>query len=226
MGKTDSVLPVRDPASPSGCALAFIFQGNNDPVDDAWAEQRFKLGRSGGEPLREVFVGFVLSTPPNYRHRKPKGADNNKLLRLWDNDYNKSMVHVGMSTTGRSNSAGSSQMIVEYSTPKGTGNYNKGPWYPVMRPGGIDTVGFYVRASSGIGIPDGTIRVWWNRKLVYEQTDLPLAKPQAAPGAFNALGNGYLLGWANSGFNERTEFHVWRFVLAAQPVPWFLPPGR
>jgi len=61
----------------------------------------------------------------------------------------------------------------------------------------------------------------------YEQdTKTSLAKPQASPGAFNALGNGYLLGWSNSGFDQRTEFHVWRFVLAPHPVPWFLPAGR
>ena len=221
-GRTDSVVPVRDEASPSGCALAFIFQGSPDPADDGWAEQRFRLGKVNGESVRELFVGFVIKTPPNYEHRQPKGPNNNKMLRLWDRDYSKSMVHLGMSSVRRGNSDASA-MIVEYSTAKGTGTYNTGPWNPVFRPGGVDTVGFYVRLSSGANIPDGVIRVWWNRRLVYDHANLPLARVQQAPGSFNGLGNGYLLGWADSGFTERTEFHVWRFILAPQPVPWFLP---
>ena len=218
---TDSVVAVRDAASPSGCALAFIFQGNANPVDDSWAEQRFRLGKVNGDAAREVFVGFVIHTPANYVHRKPKGPDNNKMLRLWDRDYNKSMVKVGMSSLRRGE--GGSAMIVEYSTGKGTGTYNLGPWNPVFRPGGVDTVGFFVRLSSGTNTPDGAIRVWWNRRLVYDHANLPLARDQKAAGAYNGLGNGYLLGWANSGFNERTEFHVWRFIIAPQPVSWFLP---
>jgi hypothetical protein len=221
-GRTDSVIPVRDEASPSRCALGFIFQGNADPVDDSWAEQRFRLGKVNGEAVREIFVGFVIKIPMNYVHRKPKGPDNNKMLRLWDRDYNKPMVKVGMSSIRRENSSGSS-MIVEYTTSKRTGTYNLGPWSPVFRPGGVDTVGFFVRLSSGTNIPDGVIRVWWNRRLVYDHSNLPLAWAQQAPGAYNGLGNGYLLGWANSGFTERTEMHVWRFILAPQPVPWFLP---
>jgi hypothetical protein len=216
------VVPVRDETSPSGCALAFVFQGNADPADDSWAEQRFTLGKVNGEAVRELFVGFVIHTPSNYLHRKAKGPNNNKLLRLWDRTYNKSMVHLGMSTLRRANSDGSA-LIIEYSGATGTGNYNTGPWHPVFQPGGVDTVGFYVRLSSGADIPDGVIRVWWNRRLVYDHSNLPLAKVQQAPGAYNGLGNGYLLGWANSGFTQRTEFHVWRFILASQTVPWFLP---
>ena len=219
-GRTDSVIPVRDEASPSGCALAFIFQGNADPGDDSWAEQRFKLGKVNGDAVRELFVGFVIHTPANYVHRQPKGPDNNKLLRIWDREYSKSTVHLGMSTVRR---GGGSAMIVEYSTAKGTGTFNTGPWNPVFRPGSADTVGFLVRLSSATDTPDGRIRVWWNRRLVYDHANLPLAKAQRNPGAYNGLGNGYLLGWANSGFTERTELHVWRFILAPQPVPWFLP---
>jgi hypothetical protein len=223
-GDPDSVVTVRDPDSPSGCALAFVFGGSSNLADDAWAEQRFRVGQVRGEPLREVFVGFVIHTPPNYVHRDAKGPDNNKLLRLWDRSYNKSMVHLGMSTMPRKQPFGSSQLEVEYSTPRGS--EGKGPWSPAFRANGVDTVGFYVRTSSGIGMPDGAIRIWWNRRLVYDQAGLMLAKPQAAPGAFNGIGNGYLLGWSNSGFSERTEFHVWRFVIAPQPVAWFLPSGR
>jgi uncharacterized protein YwbE len=223
-GDPDSVLTVRDPVSPSGCALAFVFGGSADPADDAWAEQRFKLGKVRGEALRELFVGFVLATPANYVHRDAKGPDNNKILRLWDQNYSGSVVHLGMSALRRSNGSGS-QLTVEFKQDGHTGNYNTGPWSPILTPSKADTIGFYVRTSSGVNVPDGVIRVWWNRVLKYEHTNLRLASVAQGPG-YNGLGNGYLLGWANSGFDQRTEFHVWRFLLAPTPLPWFLPPTR
>lgn len=222
-GDPDTVSVVRDPASPSGCALAIIYQGNPDLADDAWAEQRFTLGKVDGASLREVFVGFVLSTPRNYVHRDAKGPDNNKLLRLWDQNYSGSVFHVGMSAIRKP--AGGSQLTAEFKQDGHTGNYKSGPWNPIFTPGKADTIGFYVRTSSGVNVPDGIIRIWWNRELKLDRSNLRLANVSKGPG-FNGIGNGYLLGWANSGFTERTEFHVWRFLMAPAPLPWFLPPSR
>jgi hypothetical protein len=119
-----------------------------------------------------------------------------------------------------------SQLTAEFKQDGRTGNYNTGPWVPILTPGKADTIGYYVRTSSGVNIPDGVIRIWWNRRLVYEHADLRLTNVGKDPKSYNGLGHGYLLGWANSGFTDRTVFHVWRFLLAPKPVAWFLPPVR
>jgi hypothetical protein len=217
----DSVSAVQDPDSPSGCALAFVFAGNPDPADDAWAEQRFRVGRVEGEPAREIFIGFVVKVPSNYNHRDAKGPDNNKLLRLWDERYRPSVVHLGMSALRKPDGRGS-QLSVEYMEGRKTDNFNKGPWNIILTPGRVDTVGFYVRIPSSMNGSDGAIKIWWNRQLKLNLTGLRLANPTKDGKGYNGIGNGYLFGWANSGFTERTELHVWRFIIAGKPVEWFM----
>jgi hypothetical protein len=90
----------------------------------------------------------------------------------------------------------------------------------------VDTVGFYAKVSSGVDIPDGVIKVWWNRILIYSRDTLRLTKKITTADSlkgYNGFGHGYLLGWSNSGFWQRTEMHVWRFLIARKPVAWFLP---
>ncbi len=216
-GVRDSIRVVDDARGDAGCALALIFQADT-LGGDGWAEQRFTIG---GKPTA-VFVGFVLASPANYRHRTDNPS-NNKLLRLWDLDYNSSQIHVGMSTMPRSD--GRSQLIAEYNPPSGTGmgNYGTGPYTVAMYPSAVDTIGYYTKASSAVGATDGVIRIWWNRTLIYNKTNLALTKNPPLAGSYNAFGNGYLLGWANSGFAVRTEMRVLRFVLAPAPIAWFLP---
>lgn len=221
VGATDSVRVVADPQSPSGCALAVIYQGGPSG-DDGWAEPRFTVGMIDGQHVQEIFVGFVVKVPTNYAHRNDSPS-NNKLLRVWDLVYNNSVAHVGMSTLS-SGSTGQSNVIVEWSnTSNVTGNWGTGPWSRVFLPGATDTVGFYAKVASGLNVKDGVIKVWLNRRAIYARTDVDNNTSSTAAGSFAGFGNGYLLGWANSGFAERTELRVWRFVLATKPVSWFLP---
>lgn len=233
-GRPDSIRVGVNPRSPSGCSLEFVHQGGPILTDDSWVEQRFRLGLVGGQPVREVFVGMIWEHDSSYIHREPGGADNNKILRLWDKEYQGSVVHLGMSNLAVQATAttGVSQMIVEYmctvapcgpSSGTGTGNFGTGPWNRTFRAGSVDTVGFYARTASAVGAPDGIIRVWWNRQLVYNRTDLRLANNSTVAGAFNGFGNGYLPGWANSGYPWRTVQRLRRFVLAPAPLAEFLP---
>lgn len=221
-GAPDSIVVVLDGRGPDGCAMAVIFQGDVSGAD-GWSEPRFRIG---GKP-KEIFVGWIMASPPNYFHRDDTGPDNNKLLRLWDYDYNTSQIHVGMSTlpyaVGTS-SYGKSQMIVEFSSPGGgTGNFGMGPWKLAMQAGKIDTVGFYSKTASAVGAKDGVISVWWNRVSIFHRDTLPVTKAPPSANAYNGFGNGYILGWANSGFTERTEYRILRFIIAPKPPAWFLP---
>jgi hypothetical protein len=211
----DGVAVSADPGSPSGYSLAFTYKGSSDLTDDGWAEQPFKLPK-----LTEIFICMEIATPLNYVHRDVS-PDNNKLLRLWDEKYSsgQSTVHLGMSTINKpGTSPGASQVIVEYKKTGtvGTGNYNTGPWRTLLRPGQVDRVGFYAKVATSPTIADGVIKVWLNGELVYDQTALALMNQSSYGG--NWFENGYVFGWANSGFTQTTVIRLRKFLVARTPV--------
>ena len=59
------------------------------------------------------------------------------------------------------------------------------------------------------------IKVWWNNKLVYTQTTLGTTQ---ADNGMNYFSNGYLFGWANSGFTETTTMRLRKFLVARTPT--------
>jgi len=212
LGSEEAVAVVADPTNVSGYVLGFTYGGNPSLPDDGWAEQRVKFPN-----LTECYIGMEVGVPDNYVHREPGGADNNKLLRLFDMQYNPSMVHLGMSTLHKPGTTpGRSQMIVEFANSQQggfTGNYATGPWNLVFTPGAVERVVFRHKVASGIGVADGIIQVWWNGALVYDLSDLATTK--ACEGGVNAIVNGYLFGWSNSGFTETTTMRLRQFIVAA-----------
>jgi len=209
----DKVGVLADPDAASGYSLAFTYKGNADIADDGWAEQTFKLPQ-----MTEVFVCMVVASPANYVHRNAS-PNNNKLLRLWDTDYAKSTVQLGMSTLSKPNTSPSqSQVIVEFKQngTTGTGNFGTGPWTTVFRPASVDTIGFYSRVATNSTSNDGIIKVWINGTQVYSQTSLALMIPGMSGG--NHFQNGYLFGWANSGFATTTVIRLRKFLVARGPT--------
>lgn len=220
----DSIFVTSDQSAPSGCVLKMVYQADVDGQDGK-LEQHFKVGLVNGQRLKEVFVGFIIKSPANYQHRNSTGPDNNKLLRLWDLSYQASVVHLGMSTYINTVTPGRSRFMLEYTAVgESLGPKSIGTNFPVFNPGTVDTIGYWAKVSSVIGAADGEIKLWHNRKLLQHITGVRLSKPSSLAGAFNGFGHGYLLGWSNSGFTQRTQFDVWRFLIAPAPIPWFLPP--
>ncbi len=213
-GLADAIGVVTDLSNPSGFSLGFTFTGNASLADDAWSEQTMHF-----PDLTRCYIEFRLRIPDNYAHRDATGPDNDKLLRLYDEDYSSSVIHVGLSTLPRVDLT--SQIIVEYkkSGGTGTGNYGLGPWTPVFTPGQLYDIGFEVIRASGVGVADGVIRVWVNNTLVEEDTDLKLCNSVASPAlAANVIRNGYIMGWANSGFTETTVIKVQRIIVATERI--------
>ena len=98
-------------------------------ADDAWAEQRFTLGQGRGS-YRSARSSSASCLPHPVQlpcTATPKGPDNNKLLRLWDRDVQQ--VHGqgrhAHHAQARSRAGHAASWSVDYSTPKGTGNYGK-----------------------------------------------------------------------------------------------------
>ena len=214
-------------ARPGAKSLRFRFVGG-PTSDDAWSEQRFRLGRK----LSEVYISFSLYIPgpgdahlgtASYRHRDdPAGPINNKVFRLWDVDYNRSDVQFGFSTRlmpgGLSRLTrewlvrGSDGRLQENSTgnayPEWITDQDRGHWIQVQIRG---------RLSRGPNADDGLIQVWKNGRLVVDQQGMHFWSDWA--GANNYFLNGYLLGWANSGFDETTHLYVDDVVISATPIP-------
>ena len=70
------------------------------------------------------------------------------------------------------------------------------------------------RNSSTLAAKDGITQLWKNGVKVYERLDMPMFIAGA-----NYLDKGYILGYANSGFDEDTTFYVTKFELYGSPPP-------
>jgi hypothetical protein len=221
-GKEGELPMVTNQLSRSGsCSLKFTYLGGA-AGDDAWSEQRFSLGKK----LSEIYLQWYQYFPSGYdahpvggryAHRNDTGPDNNKLLRLWDDDYARYRVKLGFSTLPTS--GGDSQIITEYGTNrKGVGprgaksdrygitNARRGRWLRIQ---------VHVRLAS-IANNDGVIEMWIDGVKTISNTALPLFP---AGGIGNYLRNGYLMGWANSGFDVDSVTFIDDVVISGVPIP-------
>ena len=75
------------------------------------------------------------------------------------------------------------------------------------------------KRATAMGANDGLCQIWKNGVLVYEVLDFPL---------FSATNNfftqGYLLGYANSGFEETTTFYITKYELYGDTPPEGITP--
>lgn len=213
----DSRVRVSDEWARSGeQALRFTFASG--PVGtDAIAEQRFSV-----DPFPEVRLDFWLYVPDNYQHRRD-GSANNKFFRFWNgngwsltseletnaDDYGASGFKRFLSES--ENCDGSTNW--PSSTPSVRNVIGPGPQY-AMQPGTWNHVDIRYRAAPSCPTPEdndgGRIEVWINGALVH-WIDRGFWARGPAGGMAEA---GYLLGWANSGFNEDTVFFIDDFRLS------------
>lgn len=207
-------------ARSGSCSLKFTFVGGA-AGDDAWSEQRFSFGKK----LSEVYIQWYQYFPsgydarplgPRFAHRNDTGPDNNKLLRLWDDDYSNYRVKVGMSTLPTS--GGDSQIFPEFGTNKsgvgqngaradlqGITDARRGRWVRIQ---------VHVRLASVFN-NDGIIEMWVDGVKTFTNTTLPL---YPTGGVGNYLRNGYLMGWANSGFTSTSVTFIDDITISGVPI--------
>lgn len=174
-----------------GMGLAFFFEGG-DVTDDSYAEARFILDKA----YSHLIISFNLYIPSNYFHRSSK-PDNNKLFRLWSNEY-KDREKIGSSLRS---SSGGSYIGTDYRLkPKwGMSTTNK------TRTGFISDAdkAKWMAVKLDVVAPSdsskGSIAIYKNGELFLKDD----AVPNIVPGR-QGYQKGYLLGWANSGFSTDT----------------------
>ena len=194
-------------------SLRFFFKGKASG-SDATAEQRFDIGRN----LREIWVEFYIYYPngteglgARYYHRTDTGSNNNKFLRIWGDVYSASN-EVGASTWPLD--GGDSRLGFEYEKDeKPMGAYGSGGPNPFVHNGNRGRwthVQFHARLGSGPEAFDGSMELW-----VDGAKTTALDNKSGKPGldlynsdAMNYFNEGYLLGWANSGFDKDTYIFI------------------
>lgn len=203
-------------------SVKFFYKGNTDLTADAYSELPFRLD----QVYKEIWVRYWLYIPSNYYQRIPTGASNNKgLLYAWSGSYNNNPpTLVGVNFTPTDN--GSSRVDINWRTDGNTsqhyGSYNwsqnmyinsldmDSTGHPIVidsqkDPGHWDDFVIQMKVADP-GIADGVISIWKNGQLIARwnnATDYYSADP-----SMNGFESGYVLGWANSGFNEDTVFYM------------------
>ena len=182
--------------------------------DGTWAELRF-----GGLPrLNEVYVQYYLYMPsgtenpsvgPKVTVLNPGGND--KFFRIWADDYG-AAPKLGASTWSQSGNTGALGHEYTYTPPSGVPwGMGQGPTAPPLVPFIIDAnKGRWIQMRlhfkvSGSDNRSGVIQIWADGRLLVDQTQLAVYPPN---GVGNYLANGYILGYANSGFAPGQYMYV------------------
>jgi len=182
--------------------------------DGTWAELRF-----GGLPrLSEVFVQYYLYMPngaetpsvgPKVTVLNPGGND--KFFRIWADDYNAAPKY-GASTWSRPGNIGVLGSEYTYVADNGeVWGMGQGPTPSPVVPLIIDANKgrwLQIRIRTKVSGPDnrsGVIQIWVDGVLMVNDTSLHTYAPG---GTRNYFANGYILGYANSGFQPGQFMYV------------------
>jgi len=190
----------RTAVTASNQSARFLFSGKSS--GHAFSELRFDLGAA----YREVWLQFRLFIPSNYKHRKFSNANNFKFLRIWPRNY-RDREKVGFSNwQSRSGSSGS-RLVADWAV-NGQGLGPKGdrvdPFISEADRGKWMTVKIHVKAAASSS-QHGTLRVWKNGNLVLNNNG---TVNNYHSGEGHAYRYGYLLGWANAGFDKDTIIYI------------------
>ena len=178
--------------------------------EDSSAEQRFEMGRN----LSELWVEYDLHIPSNFALRADFPA-NNKFLALWTDTYDAAgRITVVLeyerngtdSSRSRSIANGSESQAAGMLSNAGDRTYTEsfitaakaGAWYRIR---------VHFRMASASGQTNGVFEVMMGNELVWRsRSDYVWYPVNGSSVAY--IRNGYLMGWANSGFTDETDFHL------------------
>jgi hypothetical protein len=193
------------------------FRYDSTPQDrHIWAEQRFDIG----QVLSEVWIEYYLWVPENYYHRDGPGTDNNKFFFLWDSgDYpggaaGQVSVMLSLEYAG----GGDSDLILMWSNQTTMMKTSGAPHWKnalLAARGKWNRIRYHIKAASRPGAQDGVFQFWWDDMLRISATNLPLYD-----NGDNGFRRGYLMGYDNSGYNERTDFYIDDFKVYSRNPGW------
>jgi hypothetical protein len=175
---------------------------------NSWAEQRFSL--SSAHP--EIWIRFWLKVPINFRHSS-NSPSNSKLFALWMDGYSSKGAGPTIIWEFWNDGSGGSRLAYHYS-PGGfrTANSHKQHKQFIRYPndqGRWMQVVMQVEMARTTSSNDGVIRLYrrWDNEtsftMLHEDTNADIGPPSGGPKGWKA---GYLMGWSNPGYSQRTEW--------------------
>ena len=198
---------------------------------EPFSEIRFDIG----VPRRELWISFMLKVPPNYNHSP---AINNKLFTIWMDGYLQSGEGTTLLVQYWPDQAGGAYLHWQRSSNFDTVNtvqtYDDFLHYPTDQGRWMQLV-IHLKASSTNAKSDGKIGIWrrWDGDSLFTNIAdwngiVPV--PESDPIGWKA---GYIMGWANKGFEVETEWQIDNFILsttslitgASKPLPPTLEEG-
>ena len=196
-------------ARSGGNAVRFRYQPSPVTDDGVNAELRFNLGEDRPEVYARYYVYLPDGSEPDHNaynvRSKREGGTNNKFFRLWHEEYSGPLkwgASVGASDDGLARlfpetrawgcNIGVGQLIdgSSWTLPQDI----RGRWILVE---------WRVHGDDGTG--NGLLQIWFDSELVIDEQEIAV---DGAPCGTNTFLNGYLMGWANSGFDEETFVYI------------------
>lgn len=211
-GESRDTAVSRDRAKGGSYALKFTFAGVPSG-QDSFSEQRFYLGAN----YPDIWVSYDIYIPSNYVHRQQSDSANNKgFLYLWSGDYNKpSGPGMGPNFWPQNETTGPASYASHYvwgpnsgkhfwsAMPRAIDAEDRGKW--------VQIVAHYKYASSSNN--DGVAEIWKTRDGV-QQKLMSITNGDWYVSGQRGFDQGYLLGWANSGFDQTTVFYIDNVVVS------------
>jgi len=183
----------------------------------------FDVTNSAGTAPSEVWFEWYHYVPTNFTMRSDGYNWNNKLFAIWAEDYSTS---------------GDVQMVFEFagsgSTTEvralmmtGTGDaanvaaYKTGsPVFTTAMAGTWVRMRIHLKVGTAAGNFDGVAELWRDEELIYRATDLDWYYT----GGANYLRQGYLMGNANTGYDNDTYFYIDDFKVYTTDPGWNVVP--
>jgi hypothetical protein len=206
-----------------GNSARFTFKGSATLTDDSWSELRFKLGTPN---LTELWITYWIYYPngqespyrgPRFVHRgSSSGATNNKFFRLF-NTYSSGYLELGLDTwadgggdgslvgEAKTTSIPSGQILWDTRVAAET-DPNRGRWIKME---------IHAKAASAPGASDGILEAYRDGTKIVSQQNLSVYPTMGD----NFFREGYLLGWANSGFDVTTYAYISDVTFSAVRLP-------
>lgn len=181
----------------------------------SWTEQKFHWD----EPQPELWMSFWLRVPTNYAHPEVEGAnDNQKLFRLWMDDYGHKGDGSTVGMSFRGDETGGSYFFAKIA---GSGDKGRVPFITIPDDRGrwMHLV-VHVKGESLPGEKDGLLEAWrkWEGDADYTKTHEFKEQPIKLSSTKKGFASGYLMGWANAVYPADTEFLIDDFKLSTTPL--------
>lgn len=197
--------------------------GPNAPLDDAWVELAFSFGKS----VSEAWAEYDLFVPSNFANRSPSdNAANNKFFQFNFDGSTYQALTVEFTAQGSGKSA--LRRFLAASEDPATGQAN---WpadeteFPniadfigagcTLVPGNWHQVRLHFKSSTDGTSADGLAELFIDGVLIRS-----LAWPFWKISTSGQINGGYVLGYANSGYDNATEFRVDNFKAYDSDPGW------